>query len=222
VTDSQPKPEETTPTGESAPEASAAAPTPASEPVQPAPPTAGPETTPAGAQPATASQQPAAATQPPETTAGEQPPAAPEPPTTVDEEQPPAVGKRGGAYLGTGRRKSSVARVRILPGDGRITINKREVDAYFTEPQDRNDVRAPLDLSGVTKQWDINVSVHGGGHTGQAGAVRLGIARALVKIYRQYEPTLREAGYLTRDARRVERKKPGQRKARRRFQFSKR
>jgi len=110
----------------------------------------------------------------------------------------------------------------MMPGTGKFLINKREIEAYFTELQDRSDVLAPLDLTGIRKHWDILATVHGGGHTGQAGAIRLGIARAMVKAYSQFEPTLREAGYLTRDARRVERKKPGQRKARRRFQFSKR
>jgi small subunit ribosomal protein S9 len=124
--------------------------------------------------------------------------------------------------LGTGRRKSSVARVRLTPGSGKIVVNKRSVEEYFTELQDRVDVMAPLDVTGVRNQWDVSIRVSGGGHTGQAGAVRLGLARALVKAYEQFEPTLRDAGYLTRDARRVERKKYGQRKARRRFQFSKR
>lgn len=125
-------------------------------------------------------------------------------------------------HWGTGRRKSAVARVRLLPGSGHFLINGREIEQYFTEPQDRLDVVAPLELTGVRKHWDVRVNVRGGGHTGQAGAIRLGVARALVKAYKQFEPTLREAGFLTRDAREVERKKPGRRKARRRFQFSKR
>jgi small subunit ribosomal protein S9 len=127
-----------------------------------------------------------------------------------------------GTHLGTGRRKSAVARVRLMPGSGNVMINGRPVEKFFTEPQDRLDAVAPLDLTGVRKHWDVKVNVNGGGHTGQAGAVRLGVARALLKAYTQFEPALRGAGYLTRDARRVERKKPGQRKARRRFQFSKR
>ncbi len=137
-------------------------------------------------------------------------------------DEPIVVGPAFGTHLGTGRRKASVARVRMLPGSGKFIINKREVDEFFTERQDRNDALAPLELTGVGKQWDVLIRVHGGGHTGQAGAVRLGLARAMIKAYSQYEVTLREAGYLTRDARRVERKKPGQRKARRSFQFSKR
>lgn len=127
-----------------------------------------------------------------------------------------------GIHLGTGRRKSAIARVRLMPGSGSVVINGRPVEAFFTEPQDRADSVAPLELTGVRRHWDVRVNVCGGGHTGQAGAIRLGLARALVKAYRQFEPTLRDAGYLTRDARIVERKKPGQRKARRRFQFSKR
>lgn len=149
--------------------------------------------------------------------------APPEPPPAAEltpetEVVPPAAG----IQLGTGRRKSAVARVRLVPGSGNVVVNGRPVEGYFTEPQDRADSVAPLELTGVRRHWDVRASVRGGGHTGQAGAIRLGLARALVKAYRQFEPTLRDAGYLTRDARIVERKKPGQRKARRRFQFSKR
>jgi small subunit ribosomal protein S9 len=125
-------------------------------------------------------------------------------------------------YWGTGRRKCSVARVRFVPGGGKIVINQRALENYFTEPQDRLDAVAPLELTGVRKQWDVFVNVRGGGHSGQAGAVRLGMARALLKAYNQHEAALRDSGYLTRDARIVERKKYGRRKARRRFQFSKR
>jgi small subunit ribosomal protein S9 len=110
----------------------------------------------------------------------------------------------------------------MLPGSGLMLVNGREVERYFTEPQDRLDAFAPLELTGVRRHWDVKVKVRGGGHSGQAGAVRLGVARALLKAYTQFEVTLRDAGFLTRDARRVERKKYGQRKARRRFQFSKR
>ncbi len=129
---------------------------------------------------------------------------------------------RPGIHWGTGRRKAAVARVRLLPGSGLMLVNGREAEKFFTEPQDQRDVYAPLELTGVRRHWDVKVNVHGGGHSGQAGAIRLGVARALLKAYSQFETTLRDAGYLTRDARRVERKKPGQRKARRRFQFSKR
>ncbi len=127
-----------------------------------------------------------------------------------------------GTHRGTGRRKSSVARVRLMAGAGKIMINGRELEKFFTEPQDRVAVTAPLQASGKLGLWDVLVNVQGGGHTGQAGAIKLGVARALVAADASVEPTLRDGNYLTRDARRVERKKYGRRKARRRFQFSKR
>ena len=127
-----------------------------------------------------------------------------------------------GVFLGTGRRKTAVARVRIKPGTGKILINKRALDKFFTEDIDRNAVMAPLNAVGVAGRFDVSVNVNGGGHTGQAGAVLLGLSRALVHADDKAEGPLREAGYLTRDAREVERKKYGRRKARRRFQFSKR
>lgn len=127
-----------------------------------------------------------------------------------------------GLFWGTGRRKSSVARVRLVPGDGKVQVNKRELDDYFSEEVDRNAVTAPLAAVGAVGRYNIFVNVRGGGHTGQAGAILLGAARALIKADSNSEPTLRQHGFLTRDARRVERKKYGQRKARRRFQFSKR
>jgi len=123
---------------------------------------------------------------------------------------------------GTGRRKTSVARVRIKPGKGELKINKREVTNYFTRHQDISNVFAPLRTTKTEKSLDVFVNVKGGGITGQSGAVMLGLARAL----KNYDPTLtqalRDAGLLTRDGRMVERKKPGQSGARRRFQFSKR
>jgi small subunit ribosomal protein S9 len=131
-------------------------------------------------------------------------------------------GDKGGFYWGTGRRKSSVARVRIRPGEGKLLINKRQLDGYFTQQQDRKAVLAPLRAVGAEKSFDVFVNVQGGGTTGQAGAVLLGIARALKNYDESYLPALREGGHLTRDGRMVERKKPGQRGARRRFQFSKR
>jgi small subunit ribosomal protein S9 len=231
VTENEQNP--TAPTPPEQPAASTPPQPPAAAEGQPSPPTPEPTPapaapTPAPAAPEAAAPTPAPAAPTPEATAPT-PPAAETPvnqepvaPTPALDEPPAPVIKPSGVHLGTGRRKAAVARVRILPGSGDFTINKRPVDDYFTEPQDRSDARAPLDLTGVTKQWDVRVRVHGGGHTGQAGAVRLGLARAIARVYEQYEPTLREAGYLTRDARRVERKKPGQRKARRRFQFSKR
>jgi len=159
--------------------------------------------------------------------AGEQPfpvsaeaPAAPLAETALQTE---AAGPRSGGILwGTGRRKSSVARVRIRAGSGDVLINGRKVEEFFTEPQDRADVLAPLDATSTTRHFDVFVNVAGGGHSGQAGAIRLGISRALVRADGRHEPTLRDKGYLTRDSRRVERKKYGRRKARRRFQFSKR
>ena len=162
---------------------------------------------------------PTEATPPPAADANPAPVAEPQPAAT---EETTAPAPRHGLHLGTGRRKSAVARVRLLPGSGNFLINGRAVEAFFTEPQDRNDAVAALELTGVRKHWDVRVNVAGGGHTGQAGAIKLGVARALVKAYPQFEVTLRDGAYLTRDARRVERKKPGQRKARRRFQFSKR
>ncbi|MCH7808927.1 MAG: 30S ribosomal protein S9 [Planctomycetes bacterium] len=123
---------------------------------------------------------------------------------------------------GTGRRKAAVARVRIKPGDGKFTINKREVDAFFCLDKDRAVVRRPLEVTDTGKSFDVFVNVGGGGTTGQAGAVALGLSRALVKASADSEPKLREQNLLTRDARRVERKKYGRRGARRSFQFSKR
>ena len=145
---------------------------------------------------------------------------------TVKTETPAApVAKgpdKGGFYWGTGRRKTSVARVRIRPGDGKLIINKRELDNFFRSDQDRSAVKAPLAAAKAEKTLDVFVNVNGGGTTGQAGATVLGIARAL-KIYDPgLAPMLRDGGFLTRDPRMVERKKPGQSGARRRFQFSKR
>lgn len=129
---------------------------------------------------------------------------------------------KGGFYWGTGRRKSSVARVRIKPGDGKLVVNKRDVNEYFPRQQDRVAVLAPLKAVDGVKIFDVFVNVRGGGITGQSGATMLGVARALRNYDEDYLPALRDGGYLTRDSRMVERKKPGQRGARRRFQFSKR
>lgn len=123
---------------------------------------------------------------------------------------------------GTGRRKSSVARVRLSEGDGKITINGKTVEQYFSEEQDRNAVHAPLELAEAAKSYDILANAGGGGHTGQALAIRLGLARALAEVLPDKEGALRDAGYMTRDSRMKERKKYGQRGARRGFQFSKR
>jgi small subunit ribosomal protein S9 len=139
--------------------------------------------------------------------------------------QPQAVKKgpdKGGYWWGTGRRKCSVARVRIRPGDGKFMINEKDLTDYFRRDQDRLSVVAPLKAVQAEKQFDVFVNVNGGGTTGQAGASVLGIARALRNYDENYLPSLRDGGFLTRDPRMVERKKPGQKKARRRFQFSKR
>ncbi len=123
---------------------------------------------------------------------------------------------------GTGRRKSATARVRLMPGDGKILINKREVNNYFAEQKDRQSALSPLVATDTLTSYNIGVNVKGGGTTGQADAVKLGIARALRKVDPSLEQTLREGKFLTRDPRMVERKKYGQKGARKRFQFSKR
>jgi small subunit ribosomal protein S9 len=128
----------------------------------------------------------------------------------------------GGYFWGTGRRKRAVARVRIKPGTGKFTVNEKEADTYFCAPRHRMDVVAPLKATKSMGKFDIIVKVHGGGQTGQAGAVLLGLARALMTANGDFEASLRDGGYLTRDPRKVERKKPGQPGARKRFQFSKR
>ena len=129
---------------------------------------------------------------------------------------------KGGYWWGTGRRKSSVARVRIKPGSGKLVINKKELSDYFKREQDRKAVLAPLKAVDAEKSFDVFINVRGGGITGQAGATLLGIARALRNYHEDYTQTLREGGHLTRDPRMVERKKPGQSGARKRFQFSRR
>lgn len=126
------------------------------------------------------------------------------------------------ANYGTGRRKKSVARVRVLPGNGNIVINNRSLDDYFGREVLRTIVRQPLVLTNTEGKYDIIVNVHGGGTTGQAGAIRHGIARALLTIDSDYRKSLKKAGYLTRDPRMKERKKYGLKKARKAPQFSKR
>ena len=125
-------------------------------------------------------------------------------------------------YYGTGRRKTSTARVYLRSGDGNITVNKRPRDHYFGREVARMIVRQPLELVELKDKFDINVSVEGGGSFGQAGAIRHGITRALMEYDESLRGTLREAGFVTRDAREVERKKVGLRKARKRPQYSKR
>ncbi len=148
--------------------------------------------------------------------------------TAVEETQPqpartapePPEGRH--YFWGTGRRKSSIARVRIRPGEGSFKVNGKEVDEFFSEPQDRAAVIGPLETVNMRKSWDVQANVQGGGHTGQAGAIVLGLARALRDALPDTEEALRDNGLLTRDARMKERKKYGQPGARKRFQFSKR
>jgi small subunit ribosomal protein S9 len=123
---------------------------------------------------------------------------------------------------GTGRRKAAIARVYIKAGSGKIVVNKKPLDQFFSRETGRMLVRQPLEVTDSSSTFDIQVNVTGGGETGQAGAVRHGIARALVDYDASLKPALRQAGLITRDAREVERKKVGLKKARRRPQFSKR
>lgn len=121
-----------------------------------------------------------------------------------------------------GRRKTSIARVYVKPGKGQIVVNQRELKEYFPSEILQTTVKQALTLAKADGNYDVNVNVEGGGSKGQAEAIRLGIARALIKIDAENRPALKKEGLLTRDSRMVERKKPGRRKARRRFQFSKR
>ncbi|MBW7657102.1 MAG: 30S ribosomal protein S9 [Hydrogenophilus thermoluteolus] len=123
---------------------------------------------------------------------------------------------------GTGRRKEAVARVFLKPGKGNIVVNGKPVDSYFSRETARMIVRQPLELLGVTEQFDFTITVKGGGESGQAGAVRHGITRALIDYNPEWKAQLRAAGFVTRDARKVERKKVGLKKARRAEQYSKR
>ena len=125
-------------------------------------------------------------------------------------------------YYGTGRRKSSTARVHLTPGSGKITINERTIEEFFGRETGRMIVRQPLELVQMGARFDVSVAVDGGGITGQAGAIRHGITRALLEFDENLRKPLRAAGFVTRDAREVERKKVGRRKARRGPQFSKR
>ncbi len=125
-------------------------------------------------------------------------------------------------FIGTGRRKTSIARVRLVPGNGNITINKRDIDNYFKYETLKVIVREPLVITDTLDKYDVIITVEGGGFTGQAGAIRHGIARALNESDEELRPVLKKAGYLTRDSRMKERKKYGLKKARRSPQFSKR
>jgi len=130
----------------------------------------------------------------------------------------------GITYLASsvGRRKTSVARVYMAEGSGKIEINKRDIVNYFPKGTNRYEVNQPMNLLKIANKYDLNINVIGGGPSGQAGAIRLGIARALLKIDPNFKPELRAAGFLNRDSRKVERKKAGLAGARRRFQYSKR
>ena len=125
-------------------------------------------------------------------------------------------------YYGTGRRKSSVARVYSVPGSGKITVNKRDIEEYFGLETLKLIIRQPLEVTGTTGKFDISINVCGGGTTGQAGAIRHGISRALLEADSDFRPALKKAGFLTRDPRMKERKKYGLKAARRAPQFSKR
>ncbi len=125
-------------------------------------------------------------------------------------------------YYGTGRRKTSVARVYLVPGTGKITINKRDIDEYLGLETLKVTVRQPLVATDTVNKFDVIVNVRGGGYTGQAGAIRHGISRALLNVDNDYRPTLKKAGFLTRDSRMKERKKYGLKAARRAPQFSNR
>jgi small subunit ribosomal protein S9 len=125
-------------------------------------------------------------------------------------------------YYGTGRRKTSVARVYLRPGNGKIVVNRRDFDEYFPNQVLKMVIRQPLLLTETADKFDILINVNGGGQTGQAGAIRHGISRALLEFNGELRPQLKAVGFLTRDARKVERKKYGQPKARKRFQVSKR
>ena len=125
-------------------------------------------------------------------------------------------------FYGTGRRKKSIARVYLMPGKGEITINKRPIDEYFGLETLKVIVRQPMVATDTVDKYDVMVNVHGGGYTGQAGAIRHGISRALLEVDGEFRPTLKKAGFLTRDPRMKERKKYGLKAARRAPQFSKR
>jgi small subunit ribosomal protein S9 len=125
-------------------------------------------------------------------------------------------------YYGTGRRKTSVARVWLRPGDGKITVNSKEIQDYLVRKTLRMIVRQPFEATNTSGRFNVHATVEGGGHTGQAGALRHGIARALLKSDENLKDSLRRGGFLTRDSRKKERKKYGQKGARARFQFSKR
>ena len=125
-------------------------------------------------------------------------------------------------FYATGRRKRAIARVWLFPGEGKILINNRDADAYLARPTNMKLIEQPLNATGVREKYDVWATCKGGGLSGQAGAIRLGIARALLRVAGEFRDPLKKSGYLTRDSRKVERKKYGRAGARARFQFSKR
>lgn len=144
------------------------------------------------------------------------------PAAPVTPKRPPKPLLKGGYHFGTGRRKTAIARVRIKLGTGKFLVNERPREQFFHIQRDQDDVIAPLRVAEMIGKVDVHCSVLGGGPTGQAGAILLGVSRALVHFDVQHEAKLRDAGFLTRDSRKVERKKYGRSGARKRFQFSKR
>ena len=126
------------------------------------------------------------------------------------------------SFYGTGKRKTSIARVRLKPGGGNVVINRKGADEYLGRETLKMIIMQPFEITGTAGQFDVTVNVNGGGVSGQAGAIKHGISRALLQVSDEYRKPLKKAGYITRDAREVERKKYGQRGARARFQFSKR
>ncbi|MFH1416954.1 MAG: 30S ribosomal protein S9 [Planctomycetota bacterium] len=197
--------------------ATPAAPSPEVQGTAPAEPVSPPQ--PAAEPAASETAAPPAAGEPIETTVTAEPDA----PAPVAATEPAAASIKGGDYFwGTGRRKTAVARVRIRPGTGKFLIHKREINDFFFDERSRVDAIAPLKATKTLGKFDVFINVHGGGQTGQSGAIMLGLARALLKADSSLEGTLRDGKYLTRDDRKVERKKPGQPGARKRFQFSKR
>jgi small subunit ribosomal protein S9 len=132
------------------------------------------------------------------------------------------MAERKNAYAATGRRKTAVARVSLIPGAGKVTVNRRSLDDYFGRPTSRMVVAQPFDVTGTTGQFDVSANVRGGGISAQASAVRHGITRALLIANPDFRPALKKAGFITRDPREVERKKYGRHKARKRPQYSKR
>ncbi len=132
------------------------------------------------------------------------------------------MAERNVMFAATGKRKTAVARVRMTAGDGKVSVNQRTLEDYFGRPTSRMIVHQPLELTGTTGQYDIAANVNGGGIAAQASAIRHGITRALIDLNPDYRPVLKKAGYITRDPRKVERKKYGRHKARKRPQYSKR